>query len=376
MADPFTPKTYYAISLDPVHIGTGGYRLGHVDNTILRESGTNLPKIPGSSLNGVLRAYTAMVVQEQYDTIGPKENSEGLWVIDYEKYRQMKYMRPDYVFIENKMHPSGYRHDPKNQRYIFLSTTKGPMINTNPKTGNKIYLSCAGKGANNGEGHCGDEDCPVCVAFGFSKGDKGSFQGLVQFYDMRILFFPVYTQLGPIWITSPSVLNELNNNTGVEDVQDNEFISKAATMPESLYIGGLKINKSETGSALELNAKAAEHIPKPISGRTIVVSNNCFSRFVNDNLEVRTSVSIDPATGAAVEGALFTYEAIPRSTVMWFDVVYNKPEFFRIKNKSISLKISAIKKNIEKSMAVMKALGIGGMNTRGMGRVEVLNLDI
>jgi len=42
---------------------------------------------------------------------------------------------------------------------------------------------------------------------------------------------------------------------------------------------------------------------------------------VNSNLEVRTSVSINPETGAAEEGALFTYEAIPRATVLWLDVV-------------------------------------------------------
>ena len=375
MKKPFTPETYYAISLDPVHIGTGGYRLGHVDNTILRESGTNLPKIPGSSLNGVLRAYTAMVIQEQNGPVEHKKNSDGEWVIDYKKYRQMKYMRPDYDFMKGGNHPSGYKHDSEGLRCI-SSNIEVPMIKIDPQTGDKKYLSCAGKGANDGEGHCGDEDCPVCVAFGFSKGDKGSFQGLVQFYDMRILFFPVYTQIGPIWITCPSILKETKINIKIEGIKNNEFIPGTATTAESLYIGGLELNKSEAFSTLKLNVERAKHIPKPIRDRTVVVSNNCFSRFVNDNLEVRTSVSINPATGAAVKGALFTYEAIPRSTVMWFDVVYNKPEFFRIKNKSISLKISAIKENIKKSMVVMKALGIGGMNTRGMGRVEVLNLDI
>jgi CRISPR-associated protein Cmr4 len=42
---------------------------------------------------------------------------------------------------------------------------------------------------------------------------------------------------------------------------------------------------------------------------------------VNSNLEVRTSVSIDPKTGAAEKGALFTYEAIPRAAFLWLDVV-------------------------------------------------------
>ncbi|PIV85091.1 MAG: type III-B CRISPR module RAMP protein Cmr4, partial [Nitrospirae bacterium CG17_big_fil_post_rev_8_21_14_2_50_50_9] len=37
MTKPFVKKTYYAMTLDPVHVGTGGYRLGRVDNTITRE---------------------------------------------------------------------------------------------------------------------------------------------------------------------------------------------------------------------------------------------------------------------------------------------------------------------------------------------------
>jgi len=57
-------KKYYAITLDPIHIGTGGSRLGRVDLPIIREPGTNLPKIPGTSLSGTARAYTAMVTNK------------------------------------------------------------------------------------------------------------------------------------------------------------------------------------------------------------------------------------------------------------------------------------------------------------------------
>ncbi len=46
----------YLFALDPTHIGAGGYRLGRVDNTILRDAATGLPKIPGSSINGAIRA--------------------------------------------------------------------------------------------------------------------------------------------------------------------------------------------------------------------------------------------------------------------------------------------------------------------------------
>src|SRR5438105_3522132 len=57
---PFQQKYYLAESLDPIHVGTGEFQLGRVDNTIVREPGTNLPKVPGSSIGGVTRAYSAM----------------------------------------------------------------------------------------------------------------------------------------------------------------------------------------------------------------------------------------------------------------------------------------------------------------------------
>ena len=44
-------QRYLLMTLDPVHPGAGGYRLGRVDNSIAREPGTRWPKIPGSSLH-------------------------------------------------------------------------------------------------------------------------------------------------------------------------------------------------------------------------------------------------------------------------------------------------------------------------------------
>jgi CRISPR-associated protein Cmr4 len=52
-------RTYLLLTIDPLHVGMGGYRLGRVDNAIVREPGTNLPKLPGSSISGAIRAYAA-----------------------------------------------------------------------------------------------------------------------------------------------------------------------------------------------------------------------------------------------------------------------------------------------------------------------------
>jgi CRISPR-associated protein Cmr4 len=70
-----------------------------------------------------------------------------------------------------------------------------------------------------------------------------------------------------------------------------------------------------------LPEKLEKKLPEQVKNRTVLVSTKLLSQIVNSNLEVRTSVAINPETGTAEEGALFTYEAIPRATVLWFDVV-------------------------------------------------------
>jgi CRISPR-associated protein Cmr4 len=321
---PFCKETYFAMALDPIHVGTGGYRLGRVDNTITREPGTHVPKIPGSSIAGVARAYTAMAVQSS---------------------------------------------SPEKMKFQEIN-------------GDGTVYSCAGKGARDGDGHCGKEDCEVCAAFGFSKKDSNSFQGLVQFFDARILFFPVYSMSGPVWITSPMVLASFGVPCSVEA---DTYIPVGAEAPETLNFGWLMLKKGgplPSGlnilNHLELDSNDAFIVFKPLmENRLYILPDKLFSRVVNDNLEVRTSVAIDPATGAADPGALFTFESIPRATVLWFDVVYNDPKYFRIKGGTIRMEagidadIPWLKKNVKNGLAYMETLGVGGMNTRGMGRLKI-----
>jgi CRISPR-associated protein Cmr4 len=265
MNTPEPPKTYYAMALDPIHVGTGGYRLGRVDLSIMREPGTNLPKIPGTSLNGATRAYAAMATG-RYNRI--------------------------------------------------VQRTDGTEVST----------SCAGQGQSDelGVGHCGSPYCPICIVFGFARGTSGGFQGLAQFTDARILFFPVHSLVGPVWITSPSVLNE-------HKVQASVTPDKVRIVPEltisnqRLNLGWLMLPTEDQHFTLQANELPG--VPAHIKERAVLVSDKLFSQIINDNLEVRTSVSIDPATGAAEERALFTYEAMPRGTVLWFTMIYSKPDF-------------------------------------------------
>jgi CRISPR-associated protein Cmr4 len=298
---------YFALALDPIHVGTGGYRLGRVDMAIVREPGTDVPKIPGTSLAGACRSYAAM--QE---------------------------------------------------------TGKFP--------------GCAGQGQEHGDnkGHCGQADCPICIAFGFSKGDKGSFQGLAQFSDARLVLFPVNSLAGPVWVTCPYALQDMFQSNGQEGPDDGEVCLCSKTsikVKGKLNLGWLMLNIAEC--PFSLNSKL-DNVPDEIKKRIVLVSNKMFSHIVNDNLEVRTSVSIDPQTGAASEGALFTYEALPRGSILVFEVVLSNPKYYRIKG-SEPLKndggVPKVKSTIANGLKLLEALGVGGMSTRGMGRLRVLGLD-
>ncbi|MFH1077560.1 MAG: RAMP superfamily CRISPR-associated protein [Pseudomonadota bacterium] len=370
---PFEKVTNYLLTLDPVHIGTGGYRLGRVDNTIVREPGTRLPKIPGSSISGALRAYTAMAIQSSNSnhSVQPQEKDEK-WTIDYPKYKNMKYQRPDYDFeldgktVKLEGDKAFIKSDPSG---------KQPMIKKG-KDKKDRYCSCAGKGVDDGEGHCGGKDCPVCVAFGFSQGKEegSSFQGLAQFSDARILCFPVYSMIGPVWLTCESIWAEHSSLVSLKD--KNRFISLGTSTHEKMNFGWIIMQKEENN--VLKNGNILNHVPEYIQNNLFLVADKVFSQLVNDNLEVRTSVAIDPLTGAAEHGALFTYEAIPRATVLWFDVIYSNPRYFRVNGKNITKQdkndadIAWIKSQVTQAHPYLEVLGIGGMNTRGMGRVQIL----
>ncbi|MGE0683948.1 MAG: RAMP superfamily CRISPR-associated protein [Candidatus Binatia bacterium] len=164
---PYEELRYFALALDPIHVGTGGYRLGRVDMNIVREPGTNVPKIPGTSLAGACRTYAAM------------------------------------------------------------------------QEGGK-FPGCAGQGQARDDyrGHCGDPDCPICVTFGFSKGDAGSFQGLAQFSDARLVFFPVHSLVGPVWVTCPSILNDFGNSASVPN-DSTVRVASGVKVQDKLNLGWL-----------------------------------------------------------------------------------------------------------------------------------------
>lgn len=310
----YTSKTYYAIALDPIHVGAGAALLGRVDLPIIRDPGTNIPKIPGTSLSGPARTYTAI----------------------------------------------------KTGKYKW-------------KDSDGEY-SCAGRGGDWGEKHCGKVSpaCPVCVPYGFSKGSGNSMQGLTQFFDAQILLFPVSSMAGPVWITSPMSLQNLKLETEFQAPENSFYpFGRELQNKEMLNLGWLLLKKGQGNGSLNQLP-----IPEEIKQRAVLISDKLFPKVINSNLEVRTSVSIDPATGTAEEGALYTYEAIPRGTVLMFDVIYNSGNYFKIGDKKLEreggldVDTSWVRTQVEIGLQLFGILGIGGMGTRGMGRLKILNLEM
>ena len=311
----YEKRTYLLMAHDPVHIGAGGYRLGRVDNSIVREPGTRVPKIPGTSLHGAARSYAARL----YD---------------------------------------------------------------NPKAAGQSQ-----------DGVDNPERDPICYTFGYIKKtargdnqtdeDTTAYSGVVNVFDARVVMFPVHSLIGPVWVSTTHRLAEAGFT--VAEVPPNWPVDHVVTSwlrNDPLNLGWLM---------LRVAGQAAVTAPAPwqgddwnhIQGRVVLVHESLFSAIVNSNLEVRTSVSIDPDTGAAKDAALFTYEALPRGTFLTCDVVLDEyrdgGEVFGNGGITHTLKSTTTPLPggpwhgpmdvLQSGLDLIKWLGVGGMGTRGFGRL-------
>jgi CRISPR-associated protein Cmr4 len=360
MSNMVKSNQVFALATDPVYIGTGGYTIGRVDNTIVRDPITKVPKIPGSSLAGVWRYYTVLGILSKIKDKKPKR--------------------------EDILKQTGGTIKDKIDNWIKSQNTNGKwdVSNWHFFEGNTLLeLNCAGQDnvpqeelsnitATNKEGktgHCGH--CLVCKGFGFSKKDI-SWQGMIFFSDLNILFFPVFTMYGTKWITTVRRLEEAGlKPNGVDNTTDNKVLTKNGNEGH-INLGWLYLEVGGTHS-LRLNAKIVFESFQLNDTDIVIVPESLFSQIVNSNLEVRTSVSIDPITGAAKERALFTSEAIPRGTILYGNIrIFDKNSFTGIEGKLEPLPdVEKLECALKESKHFFETLGIGGMTTRGFGRIKI-----
>lgn len=315
----FEQRRYLLLAQDPVHVGSGGYRLGRVDNSIVREPGSRIPKIPGTSLHGAARAYAARL----YET--PEAAGQS----------QDKVDEPE-----------------KN---------------------------------------------PVCYTFGYMKKNENSddgtsgYSGVVNVFDAQVVLFPVSSRMGPVWVSSAERLKAASfvvNWAGAapqwpdNDAATNFAVGDARTPDQTLNLGWMVLNVVGTRFTATPPAAwqgAAEWTAA--ANRLVLVKEKLLGHIINSNLEVRTSVSIDPKTGAAATGLLFTYEALPRGTFLTLDAVIDDyraggslftPPITTTVNPANTLpgKPWAGPADVfEAGLELIKWLGVGGMGTRGFGRL-------
>jgi CRISPR-associated protein Cmr4 len=306
-------QRYLLMTLDPLHIGTGGYRLGRVDLSIVREPGTRLPKIPGTSLHGAARSYAAYL----YGTPEAAGQSQ-----------------------EKITHP---------------------------------------------------EKNPVCYTFGYitknKQGDEqNAYSGVVSVTDAHILLFPVHSVAGPVWVSTPQRLKDAGfQNVTPESLPDGE-IYLTWNHSGRLNLGWLMFDVAGQATVTPPKEWSGDSRWKAVKERIALVSDGIFSHIVNSNLEVRTSVSIDPRTGAAAERALFTYEALPRATFLTAEVVLdeyqteNRPRPFPVEKTHTGQSLSEAWQGpldvVKAGLKMMEFLGLGGMGTRGFGRIRIVGNPI
>ena len=140
------------------------------------------------------------------------------------------------------------------------------------------------------------------------------------------------------------------------------FEIPGADAGQRLNLGWLYLPTRKTDIQLPQLAE----LPETIARRLVVAPEWLIGEIVNNNLEVRTSVSIDFETGAAKSGALFTYEAIPRAALFMFQVVIDS---HRCGGDCPPEKVEQV---VRAGLELFPTLGMGGMNTRGFGRVKIM----
>ena len=203
---------------------------------------------------------------------------------------------------------------------------------------------------------------------------------MVNIFDAHILLFPVHSLAGPVWVSTQARLHDAD-------------FTVPNTPPEDKILTTLKGHTSLNLGWLMLDVAGQATITAPanwqgsdwnaVKDRIVLVSASLFGQIVNSNLEVRTSVAINPATGAAEEHALYTYEAIPRATFLTTEVVLDD---YNADKNNRPFPVEKTKKGnplpgekwqnpldvVKAGLKMIEYLSIGGMGTRGFGRMRIV----
>ena len=234
--------------------------------------------------------------------------------------------------------------------------------------------------------------CPSCAVFGYLsyRQNQGS-TSLVRFSYGLLLFTPVQTKSGLIWLTSSKRLTESGIISSVKEqkvlaasIKSLNNIAVASSLFETLrdndfLIGSLKI---VAGSSIPIDTKKwlGPKDVRSIYERSIILPEEHIGAIANEALTVSTSIVIDKKTGSAKSGGLYSFEAVPRSSVFTFKVGYINPEIMGIERfvNGKSVTPSELPGNyhsliqiVENGLAKFEVMGIGGKRSQGFGSLKV-----
>lgn len=237
---------------------------------------------------------------------------------------------------------------------------------------------------------------PVCYTFGYIKKDKSgdeekttAYSGVVNVFDAHVLLFPVHSMAGPVWVTTWGRLKDAGFSVkkGEQDLAQEPNFGEAFLTWErtnALNLGWLMVNVAGKVTVGAPDKWKDQERWKAVASHIVLVQDAFFSQVVNSNLEVRTSVAIDPERGAAEDKALFTYEALPRATFLTMEVVLDDyrdawPLSQHCQKKTAKGNVLPGNQQWSGPLQVVKAglqmiewLGVGGMGTRGFGRLAIV----
>lgn len=189
-----------------------------------------------------------------------------------------------------------------------------------------------------------DEKLPndfVTIAFGpDDNGDKHA--GSVAFTDARLLLFPVRSAKGVFaYATCPYILKRLFEDfafagltidivpeIGNAQVSSDKLFIRKSEKAGKVVLEEYAIEAEQTPDAEKLAKKIAAWLNlednKYIKENLIILSDDDFRDFAQNNTEIITRIKIDSKTGTVVKGALFTAELLPAETVMYSLVMTSK----------------------------------------------------
>ncbi len=325
-------------TLDPLHIGVGQDIMGEVDLPIDRESETGVPRIPGTALKGGFRAHAS-------------------WKL--------------------KMDGKKDKPCPGDQ----------PAIQEG-ETG-------MSKGSFHRDQYCGITTCPICQTFGspsikLKNKDGGlesipGHEGRVSFRDARLAFFPAATNQGTVWFSTPGRAAAWLDLDFLDLDFPELLVSGSSSFAlwlnqehpvASLKVGWISISGMKTTADNEPGLQQLITALRQVTDGTfptkkywqhiishcVLLDESNFYRVVETCLERRTCNRVDQDTGTVASGALFSYEALPRTSLL-YSRMYTDGFLLGKRAGDYASPLDVC----ELACEGFSRMGIGGMQTRGLG---------